>query len=111
MTLTNGSECHVMKLVAATGQIRSSHGGVRSSSYRAVSRRRETLWAWLSLLTLVICWDAAARLDEKVSPPRPRLSREDWDHPCFAAGKAEMSPVFILDQNALMPVSARPTVS
>ena len=41
---------------------------------RTASRRRETLWAWLSLLVLVLCWDAAARLDEKVSPPRLRLT-------------------------------------
>ena len=45
-------------------------------------RRRESMWAWLSLLTLVLCWDASARLEMRVST-----------------------------QNALMPVSSRPTVS
>jgi hypothetical protein len=52
-----------MKLVAAG--IGSDQLGVRGS-YRAKLRRREVWWAWLSLLTLVACWDAAARLDEKV---------------------------------------------
>jgi hypothetical protein len=37
-------------------------------------RRRETMWAWLSLLTLVICWDASARLETRVSPPRVRIA-------------------------------------
>jgi hypothetical protein len=32
------------------------------------------MWAWLSLVTLVICWDAAARLETRVSPPRVRLA-------------------------------------
>ena len=84
-----------MKLVAAgigSGQL------ALRGSYRAKLRRREGLWAWLSLITLVICWDAAARLDEKVSPPRPRLSH--------VAEEDER-----LGQNALMPVRARPTVN
>lgn len=38
------------------------------------SSRREVLWAWGSLLVLVICWDAAVRLDEHVSLPRVRLA-------------------------------------
>lgn len=42
------------------------------SSLRAQTRR-ERLWAWLSLFTLVICWDASLRLEQRVSPPRPRL--------------------------------------
>lgn len=37
-------------------------------------RRREAMWAWLSLVTLVICWDAAARLEMRVSPPRVRIA-------------------------------------
>jgi hypothetical protein len=40
----------------------------------AQSRRREIVWAWLSLVTLVICWDRAARLDEHKSPPRVRIA-------------------------------------
>ena len=37
-------------------------------------QRREKTWAWLSLLTLVLCWDAAARLEARVSPPRVRIA-------------------------------------
>jgi hypothetical protein len=37
-------------------------------------RRRELTWAWLSLLTLVLCWDASARLETRVSPPRVRIA-------------------------------------
>lgn len=37
-------------------------------------RRLETLWAWGSLLTLILCWDAALRLDQHVSPPRVRIA-------------------------------------
>jgi hypothetical protein len=32
------------------------------------------MWAWLSLVTLVICWDASARLEQRVSPPRVRIA-------------------------------------
>lgn len=38
------------------------------------SRRRELAWAWLSLLTLLISWDRAARLDERASAPRVRIA-------------------------------------
>lgn len=37
-------------------------------------QRRELTWAWLSLLTLVLCWDASARLETRVSPPRVRIA-------------------------------------
>jgi hypothetical protein len=36
--------------------------------------RRERVWAWLSVVTLIICWDASARLDQRVSPPRVRMA-------------------------------------
>ena len=36
--------------------------------------RREQVWGWLSVVTLIICWDASSRLDERVSVPRPRLA-------------------------------------
>jgi hypothetical protein len=45
-------------------------------------RRLESAWAWLSLITLVLCWDASLRLDQRVSPPRVRIAhaveREDF---------------------------------
>jgi hypothetical protein len=59
--------------------------------------RRERTWAWLSVVTLIICWDASTRLDQRVSPPRVRIAH--------AVDRDE------LHQKALMPVSARPTVS
>lgn len=35
-------------------------------------RRREKVWAWLTLFTLILCWDASIKLDERVSPPLVR---------------------------------------
>lgn len=58
--------------------MRSSNAGKSSTN------RLEIAWAWASLLMLIICWDAALRLDQRVS---------------------------VSLQNALIPVSARPTVS
>ena len=37
-------------------------------------QRREQIWAWLSVVVLIICWDASARLEERVSPPRTRIA-------------------------------------
>ena len=37
-------------------------------------QRREQVWAWLTLVVLIICWDASARLEERVSPPRTRIA-------------------------------------
>jgi hypothetical protein len=34
----------------------------------------ETAWAWASLLVLIVCWDAALRLDQRVPLPRVRLA-------------------------------------
>ena len=43
----------------------------------AVSTRRlELLWAWASLLVLIVCWDAALRLDQRVPLPRMRYGTE-----------------------------------
>ena len=49
----------------------------RAPGLRSLGRerqRREQVWAWLSLVVLIICWDASARLGERVSPPRARLT-------------------------------------
>jgi hypothetical protein len=55
-----------------------SHTALRPHESRARAAlhqsRREKLWAWLSLVTLVLCWDASIRLDERVSPPRVRIA-------------------------------------
>lgn len=61
----------------------------RAPGLRTLTRqrqRRERAWAWLSLVVLIVCWDASSRLDQP-------------------AAQASAS------QNALIPVSARPTVS
>lgn len=34
----------------------------------------ETAWAWASVLILIVCWDAALRLDERVPLPRIRIA-------------------------------------
>ena len=52
-------------------------------------QRREQIWAWLSLVVLIICWDASARLEEHVSTPRLRiahaLQEEEMMRPGVAA--------------------------
>ena len=84
---------------------------------RAAAGGAEAMWAWLSLLTLVLCWDAAARLDERVSPPRVRIAhaveRESaLDQRTRAVKRRRRGAIGPhRTQNALMPVSARPTVS
>jgi hypothetical protein len=58
---------------------------------RAQGRRREALWAWASLVTLVICWDRSARLDERISPPRVRIAHAlDRNEAALAAGGARV---------------------
>lgn len=34
----------------------------------------ETVWAWASLLVLIVCWDAALRLDQRVALPRMHMA-------------------------------------
>jgi hypothetical protein len=49
----------------------------RAPSFKSLARdrqRREQVWAWLSLVVLIVCWDASSRLGERVSPPRPKLA-------------------------------------
>lgn len=48
--------------------IRRSNAGVSSIN------RLEIVWAWASLLMLIICWDAALRLDQRVSVSRVRIA-------------------------------------
>jgi hypothetical protein len=49
-------------------------------------QRREQVWAWLSLVTLIICWDASERLGERVSPPRTRIAHALDDEEVMRAG-------------------------
>jgi hypothetical protein len=50
--------------------------------------RREQVWAWLSLVTLIVCWDASERLGEQVSPPRTRIAHVSEDQEIFRGGPA-----------------------
>ena len=50
--------------------------------------RREQVWAWLSVVTLVICWDASQRLDERVSLPRTRIAHVSHEQEVFRDGSA-----------------------
>ena len=46
-------------------------------SFKSLARdrqRRERVWAWLSVVVLILCWDASSRLGERVSPPRARVA-------------------------------------
>jgi hypothetical protein len=48
----------------------------------ATPRRLEAAWAWASLLVLIVCWDAALRLDQHVSLPRMRIAHAvDMERP------------------------------
>lgn len=55
-------------------------------------RRREQAWAWLSLVTLVICWDASERLGERVSLPRARMTHVMEDEEVM---RVAMSPAAV----------------
>ena len=39
-----------------------------------LQRRRERILAGLAFLMLIVAWDATLRLDERMSPPRMRMS-------------------------------------
>jgi hypothetical protein len=41
---------------------------------RSSYSRLEVLWAVVSFLVLILCWDATLRLDQKVSVPRVRIA-------------------------------------
>lgn len=58
----------------------------RAPSLRTLTRdrqRREQVWAWLSLVVLIICWDVSSRLEERVSPPRARIAHAVEDGEMF----------------------------
>jgi hypothetical protein len=46
----------------------------RRAEESVLQSRREKVWAWLTLVALILCWDACIRLDERVSPPRVRIA-------------------------------------
>ena len=50
------------------------NGAAVSRSLAVAKRRRERILACLALLMLIVAWDATLRLDERVSPPRMRMT-------------------------------------
>ena len=58
--------------------VNSSVTGIRRSAKVPVASRRrlEIAWTCASLLALIVSWDAAMRLDEKVPLPRLRVAQE-----------------------------------
>jgi hypothetical protein len=58
-------------------------GTGRELNYEADERfrrtRRERCWAWVSLFVLIVAWDAAGRLDERVALPRMRIAHAAGD--------------------------------
>ena len=75
----------------------------------------EAMWAWLSLLTLMHVLGRVGAAGERVSPPRVRIAHAGESRVTSRlAGRERGDPIAersSLAQNALMPVSARPTVS
>jgi hypothetical protein len=66
----------------------------RAPSFKSLTRdrqRREQVWAWLSLVVLIICWDASSRLGERASPPRPKLARVIEDDELFGSSASAFS--------------------
>lgn len=58
--------------------VNSSVTGIRRSAKAAVASRRrlEIVWTCVSLVALIVSWDAAMRLDERVPLPRLRVAQE-----------------------------------
>jgi hypothetical protein len=73
--VSNNQEVTAMYQHSGSRDSSSARSGYTLASIRATAaqRRREHIWAWASLLLLLLCWDAALRLDQKVAMPRPRL--------------------------------------
>lgn len=64
------------------------HRAPRLRSLVRERHRREQVWAWLTLVTLIVCWDASERLDERVSPPRTRVAHVVEDGEVMRAGSS-----------------------
>lgn len=66
----------------------------RAPSFKSLARdrqRREQVWAWLSLVVLIVCWDASSRLGERVSPPRPKLAHVAEEEMVLASASSSLS--------------------
>ena len=68
--------------VAKTQEVSRSWIHERAPRLRSLVRerhRREQAWAWLTLVTLIVCWDASERLGERMSLPRTRIAHVSDD--------------------------------
>jgi hypothetical protein len=59
-------------VVAATPWL--SPARIAARAIGVAKRRRERVLASLAFVMLIVAWDATLRLDERVAPPRMRLS-------------------------------------
>ena len=59
----------------STAESRSTRPSVQSRrAHIEAYSRLEVLWAVASFVVLILCWDAACRLDERISVPRVRIA-------------------------------------
>lgn len=68
------SGSHQSQVFKASGRQDVPRTAVMRRDLRARQSRLEVFWAWASLLVLIVCWDAALRLDQHASPPRMRIA-------------------------------------
>jgi hypothetical protein len=54
---------------------------VTARSERDKRSRVGIIWAWASFVALLLCWDAAARLDQRVSIPRVKIAHAVREEP------------------------------
>jgi len=64
----------VQAVFKASSRQSAPRAGTAPRGSRASRARLEVLWAWASLLVLIVCWDAAFRLDQHASSPRMRMA-------------------------------------
>jgi hypothetical protein len=58
----------------ANNAARFSRGRIPAQAINLAKRRRERILASLAFVMLILAWDATLRLDERVAPPRMRMS-------------------------------------
>jgi hypothetical protein len=75
---TWGRGCSIVMSVGrmrgANDQIRSARSRIAGRAIVLARRRRERVLACLAFVMLIVAWDVTLRLDERIAPPRMRLS-------------------------------------
>ena len=71
-----GIHSHSRSIALPLGAMMPTHRRcmMASSSLARAKRVRERILASLAFLMLIVAWDATLRLDERVAPPRMRVS-------------------------------------